>query len=121
MLYEPYRRPKPNSLRYGVNFRPRPSVERPAATPENLAKIKILFRTSDTLILWGICYDMRAECGQQPKDISEEWRGDWIYLGQPGWFGSMSREEIDATKAFLAERADEIPSGPNEWCRLEGR
>lgn len=121
MLYERHRPARSNSLLYGVNYRPIQKVERPRATPENLAKIKVLFRTSDTLILWGICYEMRADVGQAPRDIAEDLRGDWIYLGQPGWFGSMTRDEVDATKAFLAEHADEIPEGPNEWTRLEER
>lgn len=38
-------------------------------TPENLAQIRVLYRQPDTLALWGIPYDMRADVGQQPRDI----------------------------------------------------
>lgn len=118
MLYEHRPRYRPASLDYGANYRPLPRTERPCATRENLAKVRVLYRSPDTLVLWGICYEMRADCGQQPKDIAQDLRGDWIWLGQPGWWGTMAREEIDATKVFLAEHADETPNWPNEWTTL---
>lgn len=92
-------------------------AERPRATSENLARVRVLFRQSDLMSLWGIPYEMRPG-GQQPRDIDERWRDDWIWLGQPGWFGSMSADEIATTKEFLAKHTDEIPRGPNEWTTL---
>lgn len=113
-------------------------------TPDNLAKIRVLYRNLDTLALWGIPYDMRADVGQQPRDIerARERSNDglfrhhpstiprpeyqdphegWIWLGQPGWWGpydagSPERLAIEAFLAGLPKGA--IPEGPCEWTRL---
>lgn len=103
-------------------------------TDAMLASIRVLFRRDDSLCLYGIPYDMRP--GQSPGDIwraskayrprasiyemqapHRDWTSDWIWLGSPGWFGSMSPEAIVRVKAWLAERKakDEIPGGPFEW------
>jgi hypothetical protein len=118
MLY--IHRPSARTIVAGSDsdHRPLSQTERPRPIRENLAKVRVLYRSPDTLGLWGICYEMRADCGQQPKDIAQDLRGDWIWIGQPGWWGTMTREEIDATRAFLAEHTDEIPNGPNEWTTL---
>lgn len=114
-------------------------------TPENLAQIRVLYRQPDTLALWGIPYDMRADVGQQPRDIerAREENNDglyrknwartlprptyqdphegWVWLGQPGWWGSYeagSPERV-AVEAFLAELPpDVIPQGPCEWTKV---
>ena len=115
-------------------------------TPENLAQIRVLYRQPDTLALWGIPYDMRADVGQQPRDIERArersnnekvWRigrpypipanpyqdphEGWIWLGQPGWWGpyEAGSPERLAVEAFLAGLpAGAVPGGPCEWTRL---
>jgi hypothetical protein len=49
--------------------------------------------------------------GSKPIDLS-----DWIWLGQPGWWGSMSVSQQAEVQAFL-DRIRE-PEGPYEWVRL---
>jgi hypothetical protein len=107
------------------------------ASPEELplSSIRILFMAPDTLTLWGIPYDMRP--GQQPGDLWRAYRDwqpsdpryfggarmpklGWIYLGQPGWYGSMGPERVAEVKAFRAKHKGEVPESPNEWVRLEG-
>ena len=100
-----------------------------------LDTIKVLFRDPDTFALWGIPYEMRP--GQQPGDL---WRArrdytppppghygskqidlsDWIWLGTPGWWGSMSKAGQVEAQAFItrAQEADAIPMGPYEWVSL---
>lgn len=103
-------------------------------TPETLASIKVLWRQPDTLALWGIPYAMRA--GQQPYDL---WRStsypatlaqgisgarieapgprfDWVWLGSPGWWGSMTAAEQALVTAWLAGR--DLPDGPCEWTEV---
>ena len=96
----------------------------------NLSSIRVLWRQSDTLALYGIPYDMRP--GQSPADLTKGSpslpygtygtpgrapgpRSDWTWLGSPGWWGSYSRDEIDAIEAFLKAQGDNVPSWPNEW------
>ena len=80
----------------------------------DLESICILYREPDTLSLWGIPYDMRP--GQQPADIAD--RAGWVWLGSPGWYGSMSPGEIEVVRAFRDRWLSAIPGGPNEWSRL---
>ena len=109
------------------------------AFEQALATIQVLFRQPDTLSLWGIPYQMRP--GQSPKDIwqgrtisdtlktAQGWYGamlpdpgpgkDWIWLGCPGWWGTMDAEKQAAVTAFLAQHKDAIPGGPNEFCNLK--
>lgn len=108
---------------------------------QSLDSIVALYRAPDTLTLWGIPYRMREDVGQQPGDLyrASRWywgldldtrstryarpthdpKRDWIYLGSPGWFGTLKPDEIEAIKAFLAQHTAVIPQGPNEWCYLE--
>ena len=106
--------------------------------------IKYLWRQPDTLSLWGIPHELRP--GQSPKDLflaewpcrhehdwlpvdyrkcaprkrSGEAPPDWIWLGAPGWYGSMSRGQVDEVKAFLKRlNPQSIPSGPHEWAPVE--
>jgi hypothetical protein len=81
-----------------------------------LDTIKVLFRQPDALALWGIPYDMRPS--QSPKDLHAKYRKDWIFLGYPGWFGSLSQDDIREIKAFLAQHRGNIPENPYEWTRL---
>lgn len=108
-----------------------------------LRTIKVLFRQSDTMTLWGIPYNLRP--GQQPADILRGQRereekdtalsrsrlpanypqlknltADWIYLGGPGWFGSMPAEKVKMVKAFIEhyDATDDVPGGPNEWNKI---
>lgn len=105
----------------------------------DLNKIQVLWRQSDTMALYGIPYNMRE--GQSPRDIfMAEWPGilqpgerkatprkhsgqvpsDWIYLGNPGWWGSISRDDQAKIQKFLEffKAKDLIPGGPNEFCEL---
>jgi hypothetical protein len=98
----------------------------------DLSTIRILWRQPDTMTLWGVPYLMRE--GQQPGDIwrARQARGwarpadygsaqvslaDWIYLGEPGWWGHMSTEDQDAAEAWLVGR--EVPGNPCEWCVVD--
>ena len=107
-----------------------------SAFERKLQAIRVLFR-APTLALYGIPYDMRE--GQSPGNL---WRGrrrpivygqtygrteaapgpqeDWIWLGSPGWYGTMPESEQRAVEAFLAEHKDSVPGGPYEWDRIEG-
>lgn len=103
-------------------------------TAERLVEIRVLFRAPDLDGLWGIPYSMRP--GQQPGDIwrahhkwetpQPGWYGsrqvdisDWLWLGQAGWYGSMSQEEIQAMRYYLRTLpAQAIPLYSNEWCDL---
>lgn len=115
-------------------------------TPENLSAIRVLYRQPDTLALWGVPYDMRADVGQQPRDIerARETRNErrwsdwikyggssrpeeqdphegWVWLGQPGWWGPYSEGSPErlAVEAYLAGLpAGAVPEGPCEWTRL---
>lgn len=106
-------------------------------TVSDLATICVLFRAPDTLTLYGIPYDMKP--GQQPGDI---WRGrrlqdpaaphyvlgatvsvpgpasDWIWLGQPGWWSNLTREEQRAISEWLEKLGDVVPVNPYEWTTL---
>jgi hypothetical protein len=97
----------------------------------DLSPIRVLWRQPDTLALWGVPYDMRP--GQQPGDL---WRArqayrpprygvlasprislsDWVYLGSPGWWGSMPREDQASVKEWLTGR--DAPGGPGEWSLM---
>ena len=98
-----------------------------------LETIRVLFREPLVLTLWGIPYDMRP--GQSPRDLwkaHHEWTaprpghygspqvslGDWIYLGHPGWFGSLPKDRIEAVKAFLERVKEHVPGNDNEWTQL---
>lgn len=112
-------------------------------TEETIDGIRTVFRDASGGSLWGIPYTMNHEINQSPRDI---WNGrtmpdpmhqpptyigytvpdpgpqpDWVWLGTPGWFGSMSREEIDLVKAFIErlKSADELPGWPGEWLEVE--
>ena len=90
----------------------------------DLSTIKVLYRQSDCMSLWGVPYQMRP--GQSPGDIRRAGNigvcGSplWTYLGGPGWWGNISREDQAVIEAFLApiRRADLIPTGPEEWTDL---
>ena len=109
-----------------------------------LARVRVLYREPDTLALWGIPYEMRREVGQTPRHIVqgyeerlERWRrhlgryapwtpapsdprGEWLWLGQPGWWGTVSAEDRLVIEPWLARlRArDLIPGGACEFVQL---
>lgn len=112
-------------------------------TQETIDGIRTVFRDASSGSLWGIPYTMNHEIGQTPKHI---WDGrtmpdpmhppptyigytipdpgpapDWVWLGTPGWFGSMNREEIELVKAFQERlRAEDLMSQwPGEWQEVE--
>lgn len=103
-----------------------------------LASVRVLWRQSDTMSLWGIPYDLRPgqeprhlvaatwpdvtppgwrSCDVPPKKRAGEVPSNWLWLGNPGWNGSLSVEDVAAIKAFLApiREADMVPTGPGEW------
>lgn len=105
----------------------------PILTQEVLSTIKVLWRAPDHLALYGIPYELRP--GQSPRDLwraYHEWEApkpghygskrisldDWVYLGNPGWFGTMTRPEIQLVEEFLAAHKQEVPGNPYEWSRL---
>lgn len=104
-----------------------------------MATIRVLWRQPDSMTLWGIPHAMRE--GQSPRDLWEGrripdtlaaargWHGatmrvpgpreDWIYLGEPGWYGNRTAEQIGAIERFkLTIDRGTIPSGPCEWIDL---
>lgn len=87
-------------------------------TPELLATIRVIYCAPETLSLYGIPYEMRP--GQAPRDIRTDLRGDWIWLGSPGWWGMLSKIEQDHVRVFLDARAPKgtCPENPNEWIWL---
>jgi hypothetical protein len=90
-----------------------------AELADRLVTIRVLYREPDTMSLWGIPYEMRKAVGQQPRDIDIYHRRGWIWLGSPGWWGSLSAEEQLAVSAWLAALPEGcIPEGPCEWCSL---
>lgn len=108
---------------------------------EKLRSIKVLFRAPEHLGLYGIPYEMRP--GQSPGNLWDStriqdtlkqaagWHGatlvtpgpreDWVFLGYPGWWGHVSRDEQREIEAFLEplEKADLIPGGPYEWSQID--
>jgi hypothetical protein len=91
------------------------------------------------MALYGVPYDMRP--GQAPRDlVAAEWPGkiqpgerraaprkyagsvpdDWVWLGSPGWWGTLSLEDQRAVVSFLKplREKDLVPTGPNEWSPL---
>lgn len=106
-------------------------------TKQVIESIKVLYQGPNGL--WGIPYDLRPQ--QAPRDI---WYGrlipdtlkraagyhgamlsapgpseGWVWLGSPGWYGSMNKEEQALVKEFLApiRLAGWYPGGPNEWVK----
>lgn len=93
-------------------------------TRADLGSIRILFRAPDTLDLWGIPYLMRRDVGQAPRHLfRSEVPGagaGWIWLGSPGWYGHLSRDEQALVREYVeaARGRDEIPGHPYEWCEV---
>lgn len=85
-------------------------------TDEDLENIKVLFRSADCLTLWGLPYNLRE--GQSPRDLQKDWSHDWIYLGNPGWWGNLSQISIGRILIFL-DSLEDIPHGPYEFCQVE--
>lgn len=108
---------------------------------ENLATIRVVYLAPDTLTLCGIPYEMRP--GQNPSHLwrasrrpappttaaawehaarypHNDWTDAWIYLGEPGWYCTMTREQITLAKAFEAKlkASDLMPGYPHEWSRI---
>jgi len=87
-------------------------------TRENLATVQALYRAPDSLTLYGIPYRLRE--GQFPRDIAEKYRGDWIYLGEPGWFyGTQAQQQLVEQWLQPYEQAGIVPGGPHEWTYLD--
>lgn len=107
---------------------------------ERLLAVKVLFRDPNTLALIGIPYRMRP--GQQPGDLlraaaaaamsltrgARAWDlsrtspspdlSDWLWLGCPGWWGDLTKDDQEAIQAFLVGKELLIPGGPWEWTDL---
>lgn len=105
---------------------------------QNLSAIKILYRQPDTMALWGLPYDLRP--GQSPRHLWDSRtipdtcaqaagrygftlaapgpREGWIWLGSPGWYGTMTRRDQVRVRAFLDQHDEFVPGGPGEWCVL---
>jgi len=105
-----------------------------APLAERLAEIKVLWRRPDMLCLYGLPYVLRP--GQSARDL---WNAreryvppapghygaanitldSWLWLGSPGWWGPLTKDEQAQIAAFLASKAGQIPDFPGEWCLLE--
>jgi hypothetical protein len=95
---------------------------------KKLAGIRVLWRAPDTLTLWGLPYELRP--GQTPYDlfkaskIPHPERGfltsiaDWVWLGQPGWWGHLDKPHQKMVEKFLEKHRDNIPRNPPEFCTL---
>lgn len=79
--------------------------------------IQVLYR-DDGLGLHGIPYHMRYE--QHPRNVPHDLRGDWQFLGMPGWFSGVHKDDIPAIKIFIQEtrRAGALPTWHDEWLCL---
>ena len=67
--------------------------------------------------LWGIPYPMRP--GQAPADLERANNtSGWIYLGGPGWYGSMSPERVKEVTEWLASIQAPAPGHPAEWLDI---
>lgn len=94
-------------------------VERVKSFARKLATVRVLWRAPDTLDLWGIPYEMRE--GQTPYDLFKSRvanHADWIWLGQPGWWGHLSGIEQTVIKAFLEKHAEHVPRNPPDFSTL---
>lgn len=90
-----------------------------------LRTIRVLFRTPESLDLYGIPYipqgSPRDLYCRRRRDGNMEIVGpksDWIWLGTPGWFGNYNEKQIGEIKAFLKLHHDTIPGNPYEWAVL---
>lgn len=94
----------------------RPARKNPSSGID-LSSIKTIYRDAN-LALWGIPYRMRSEVGQQPRDLdrARNTKG-WVYLGSPGWWGTISREDQAAIKEWLA--GIDVPGSWYEWGYVE--
>lgn len=105
----------------------------------DLAAIKVIYRQPGTLALVGIPYDMRP--GQQPRDLERgrevaviayyraaatgcagcPWPEPlgWVWLGTPGWWGDIPREDRAEIEVWLRGLGDLVPVNPGEWARID--
>lgn len=95
------------------------ATERLKDFAKKLSGIRVLWRAPNTLDLWGLPYDLRP--GQTPYDlfkaskILHPTRGfltsiaDWVWLGQPGWWGHYDQNQQNAIKVFLEKHAGIVP------------
>lgn len=83
----------------------------------NLESIKILWRQHDgPMSLWGIPYDLRPD--QSPKDLFEaENTSGWVWLGTPGWWGHLTKPEIEEIEKFLYS-VWALPDCPGEYVKV---
>lgn len=106
-------------------------------TKEKLQSIKVLFRAPNGG-LYGIPYEMRKDCGQQPRDIWRAhheyepprpgWYGskqvdisDWIWLGwDGGYHGGLDIPDVELVREYLKplKELDAIPLYSGEWTSL---
>jgi len=103
---------------------------------KNMKKIKVfaLFRAPDTMALWGVTHPLRP--GQSPGDLfraQRDWTPPppgtvgsskqphlgWVWLGSPGWWGSMPKERRKLVEEFAEKHPTLIPESPFEWTDLE--
>ncbi len=85
----------------------------------NLGSIQVLYRQPDTMSLWGLPHGLRP--GQSPRDLMEaDNSSSWFWLGTPGWWGSLSAENVEAIQAFLEplRELDAVPTHPGEFSVL---
>lgn len=79
----------------------------------DLSNIRVLYRDLNCQ-LWGIPYDLRSQ--QSPRDLERAGNTQgWIWLGSPGWWGSMSKDDQHSCQSFLTQHTEIIPGNPYEW------
>ena len=82
-------------------------------TIDNVKTIRVLTYFNGAFI--GIPYEMRP--GQQPRDILG--RDNWVWLGSPGWYGSMSADQRAIAVDFMNKYKNEMTWYEGAWIDLE--
>lgn len=90
----------------------------------NLATVRVIWYTARSF--HGIPHTMRH--GQQPADLLPRFKflDTWVWLGSPGWYGSMTADQRARAIAFMQPilarnrfatdgwvSIDDVPAAPN--------
>jgi hypothetical protein len=85
---------------------------------QKLKNIRVLWRQSDTMSLWGIPYHMTGVA--EPNDLFRNRNtAEWIWLGTPGWYGEYTGPEIAMIKQTISDLGEAVPQHPGEWSDIQ--